>query len=392
LSSLLFKAGASSGCPGPTYVQPCYNPNPGDASVAAHQSSIGVIAQVSGNAPTWDWDGTTLTSSGLLFATSHINSNPNQTQVLSDRVTDVVINTATDTVVADDYECIEGIFLTTVDANGCLGTSEGANSANDSSGAWNVGGAYDCVVLTLGGDDTLDGTIRGPYDDTTPAGGCDVMNGAYSQYDVEIDNGDVLVLANLPHDELASDPVALPWDANLVVYPAVTITNINNVEGSHNCWAFGPGNTGFTVGSQLFGQPCPHRPQVRGISYLVLVKPGFADSDGDGMPNSMDNCSSQNDTNNNADHFDADGDGFGSICDADLNNSGLVTGADYTILRNNLNTARMIPDINHSGLVTGADYTILRNKLNTIPGPSGLRPNCVSNTTCDGPTQYSPIF
>ena len=37
--------------------------------------------------------------------------------------------------------------------------------------------------------------------------------------------------------------------------------------------------------------------------------------------------------------LDADGDGYGNICDADLNNSGTVTTADFAILRARLNTA-----------------------------------------------------
>ncbi len=96
--------------------------------------------------------------------------------------------------------------------------------------------------------------------------------------------------------------------------------------------------------------------------------PDCLDGDGDGILNGNDNCRLVG----NADQYDADNDGYGNICDADLNNSGLVTTTDYTILRNRLNTADPVADLNHSGLVTIADYTILRNRLNTAPGPSGL--------------------
>ena len=76
---------------------------------------------------------------------------------------------------------------------------------------------------------------------------------------------------------------------------------------------------------------------------------------------------------------DTDGDGYGNQCDADLNNSALITSGDYTILRNVLNQGysqsanSAKSDINASGLVTSGDYTQLRNKLNTAPGPSGMR-------------------
>ena len=60
------------------------------------------------------------------------------------------------------------------------------------------------------------------------------------------------------------------------------------------------------------------------------------DLDNDGVPNASDNCTLVA----NPTQLDADGDGYGNICDADLNNSGFVTAADYTILRNLLSTDR----------------------------------------------------
>ena len=103
------------------------------------------------------------------------------------------------------------------------------------------------------------------------------------------------------------------------------------------------------------------------------------DTDNDGISSSVDNCTAVANGNLIPDvgghsQLDADGDGYGNICDADLNNTGLVTSGDYTILRNALNTANANADLNGSGLVTSADYTILRNRLNTAPGPSGLHP------------------
>ena len=112
------------------------------------------------------------------------------------------------------------------------------------------------------------------------------------------------------------------------------------------------------------------------ISFSATVAP---DSDGDGRADGLDNCRMVT----NANQYDADHDGYGNICDADLNNSGLVTSSDYTILRNALNTANAIADLNGSGLVTSTDYTILRNRLNTVPGPSGLP--CAGTVPCAAP-------
>lgn len=94
------------------------------------------------------------------------------------------------------------------------------------------------------------------------------------------------------------------------------------------------------------------------------------DSDGDGIVDGLDDCI----TTPNVSQRDADHDGYGNACDADLNNSGTVTTSDYLLLRNRLNTTDLVADLNDSGLVTIADYMILRARLNTTPGPSGLTP------------------
>ena len=100
------------------------------------------------------------------------------------------------------------------------------------------------------------------------------------------------------------------------------------------------------------------------------------DTDGDGAANPVDNCTDQS----NPDQRDSNSDGYGNLCDADLNNSGLVTTADFAILRSVLNqsasasTTAADADLNGSGTVTTADFAILRAGLNAAPGPSGLHP------------------
>ena len=106
------------------------------------------------------------------------------------------------------------------------------------------------------------------------------------------------------------------------------------------------------------------------VTEWINSRASCTDADADGVDDTTDNCTQVA----NADQYDGDGDGYGNLCDADLNNSGLVTTADYTILRNRLNTSDPVADLNHSGLVTSTDYTILRNLLNRRPGPTGLLP------------------
>ena len=109
------------------------------------------------------------------------------------------------------------------------------------------------------------------------------------------------------------------------------------------------------------------------------------DTDGDGIVDSMDNCQ----LTPNPLQQDVNGDGYGNICDADLNNSGTVTTADFGLLRSVLGqSASSSPtaaaaDLNGSGTVTTADFGLLRVRLGTAPGPSGL--SCAGTIPCPGP-------
>ncbi len=119
-------------------------------------------------------------------------------------------------------------------------------------------------------------------------------------------------------------------------------------------------------------------------TYIAEIEPPPApiDTDADGVLDALDNCT----MTINPTQLDADQDGYGNICDADLNNSGLVTTADFGILRSVLNQAAgssataAAADLNGSGTVTTADFAILRARLNTAPGPSGLA--CAGTVPC----------
>ncbi len=129
--------------------------------------------------------------------------------------------------------------------------------------------------------------------------------------------------------------------------------------------------------------------------HLTYSAAAATDTDGDGVVDNQDNCRlvSNNDPGtvpNSSSvpkaQLDADHDGYGNICDADINNTGSTTVADYTRLRNvlnrpyNYNADAAVSDMNGSGTVTTADYTLLRIRLNTAPGPSGLA--CAGTVPC----------
>ncbi len=94
------------------------------------------------------------------------------------------------------------------------------------------------------------------------------------------------------------------------------------------------------------------------------------------MPDANDNCT----LSGNTSQLDADGDSYGNICDADLNNSGLVTSADFALLRTvmgqpaSASALAAAADLNGSGTVTTADFGLLRINLGSAPGPKGALP------------------
>ncbi len=111
----------------------------------------------------------------------------------------------------------------------------------------------------------------------------------------------------------------------------------------------------------------------------------LTDSDADGVPDIEDNCTEAPNgplipDGGGASQRDADGDGYGNLCDGDLNNSGLTTAHDYSIWRSVINqlagssATAAAADLNGSGRVTVIDYIRLRAMLNLPPGPSGLHP------------------
>ena len=91
-----------------------------------------------------------------------------------------------------------------------------------------------------------------------------------------------------------------------------------------------------------------------------------ADLDGDGVLDNLDNCKLMANTN----QVDADSDGYGNICDADLDNNGIVNIDDYFILATAFFTPDPIADLNVDGIVNIDDYFILATAFFTAPGPS----------------------
>jgi hypothetical protein len=98
---------------------------------------------------------------------------------------------------------------------------------------------------------------------------------------------------------------------------------------------------------------------------VVAVTP---DTDGDGVVDTQDNCTLVP----NPDQRDTDADGYGNICDADLDNSGLVGFSDFILFRTVYGSADPDADFDNTGLVGFSDFIIFRTMYGSAPGPSGL--------------------
>ncbi len=107
-----------------------------------------------------------------------------------------------------------------------------------------------------------------------------------------------------------------------------------------------------------------------GLEVCTTPTPQFLDSDGDGIPNDLDNCVLVA----NADQRDTHGDGIGNVCDPDLNNDGTVNFLDLSLLSDSfLNAgAGQDADLNGDNIVNFLDSFILQEYFFGPPGPSGV--------------------
>lgn len=110
--------------------------------------------------------------------------------------------------------------------------------------------------------------------------------------------------------------------------------------------------------------------RVQGAAVDIGAYEVGADSDGDGVADAVDNCTQQA----NSSQLDTDGDGYGNLCDADLNNDGIVNFLDLGLLRLVFFSSDANADFNGDGTVNFSDLGIMRALFLLPPGPSGIAP------------------
>ena len=129
----------------------------------------------------------------------------------------------------------------------------------------------------------------------------------------------------------------------------------------------------------------PLDPDPQGINptlhagLMCTLVSGF-DSDGDGVDDAIDNCTT---TENGTllpigasaiSQRDTDGDGYGNVCDADLDGSLTVDLSDFSLFRSAFGTADPDADFDGNGSVDLSDFSTFRAFLGSAPGPSALNP------------------
>jgi formylglycine-generating enzyme required for sulfatase activity len=110
-----------------------------------------------------------------------------------------------------------------------------------------------------------------------------------------------------------------------------------------------------------------------------------SDADEDGVEDADDNCVEVA----NASQSDPDQDGYGTACDADFNNDGVVGGPDFAQFVASFGSSAGDPeydsslDLNEDGGIGGPDYGAFLSRFGESPGPSGLA--CAGSIPCPAP-------
>lgn len=116
--------------------------------------------------------------------------------------------------------------------------------------------------------------------------------------------------------------------------------------------------------------------QANAALALLLPPP---DADEDGIEDALDNClfvpngPLAPDAGGNS-QLDTDADGFGNICDADLNNDGIVNFTDLGGFKAVFGSPDANADLNGDGLVNFADLALLKMYFAQPPGPGATAP------------------
>ena len=172
-------------------------------------------------------------------------------------------------------------------------------------------------------------------------------------------------LAGVP---AAMDLDAADVDASGIVYVSFdTSGNLGGVDfADEDMLSFDPGTGGWAL---VYDGDVQHADWVAAdLDALALV----GDSDGDGIPDTDDNCI----LHANPDQRDTDGDGYGNLCDGDLNNDGNTNTLDLNLYKQAHRTVagdtNYNPDADFNGddRINTLDLNTYKGLHRKPPGPS----------------------
>ncbi len=166
---------------------------------------------------------------------------------------------------------------------------------------------------------------------------------------------------------------------NLCLMAMTAVTAISHAQMSNTSFRIdwdvvdGGGSTALSASYSLSDSVLAGDTLGESVSAGYRLQPGFLappDYDADGVRNFMDNC--VHDTN--SDQRDSNRDGFGNLCDTDLNNDGVTNFVDLALLQQSFFTTDPDADFSGDGVVNFIDLNIMRLRFLTPPGPSGTVP------------------
>jgi hypothetical protein len=184
-------------------------------------------------------------------------------------------------------------------------------------------------------------------------------------------------------DDSATTNVETPVTINVLANDVTSTSNITL--GLYQTASHGLVTSGYSYTYPYYGNSFTYTPDAgflgtdsfiyalddgNHVSYGTVTVKVIHDQDGDAVPDEIDNCILVP----NPDQRDTDGDGYGNLCDGDLNNDGIVNFRDVALFRQRFGTSDPDADFDGSGFVNFGDLAILRQLFLKPPGPSGLHP------------------
>jgi len=148
---------------------------------------------------------------------------------------------------------------------------------------------------------------------------------------------------------------------------AVVTSSASTNENTENLWVVIPANAQYALRVTKTGA---NFSWDYGLAWQLLQ-----DTDSDGAYDGQDNCINIA----NFEQVDSDNDGYGNICDGDLDNNGFTNAFDTPLFRAQIGQPSVPPtynaaDLNCNGFVNSFDTPIFRSLIGSPPGPSGLVP------------------